>query len=270
MTPDLAQPLPAAANPAARRWRHAWDVLVVLTARDLKAQYKRSYLGFGWALGSPILQLIIFSTIFRNVLGSQIPHYPCFVYIGVLVWGWFQGSLGQSTGLITGNAALARQPGFPLSLLPHVTVSVRFIHFLVAWPLLFGMLWFDGIRPTAAWGALPLLLGIQYLLAVGLAYPLASLNALHRDTQHIVAVLLQLMMFATPVFYDLRVVPEEIRGRFYLNPMTHVLDAWRAVLLEGRWPDPQSLWLLAGLALVLIVVGRKVFIAQSHRFVEEM
>jgi len=270
MTPEVVQPMPTVATPPSRRWRHAWDVLVVLTARDLKAQYKRSFFGFGWALGSPILQLIIFSTIFRNVLGSKIPHYPCFVYIGVLVWGWFQGSLGQSTGLITGNAALARQPGFPLSLLPHVTVSVRLFHFIVAWPLLIGMLMYEGLHPNAAWWALPILLLLQYLLAVGLAYPLASLNALHRDTQHIVAVLLQLMMFLTPVFYDIHVVPEEVRQWYYLNPMTSMLEAWRDVLLEGRWPNPHSLSVLTAVAMILIVAGRRIFITQSHRFVEEM
>jgi lipopolysaccharide transport system permease protein len=270
MTPELVQTLPVTETTTSRRWLHAWDVLVLLTLRDLKAQYKRSFFGFGWALGSPILQLIIFSTIFRNVLGSQIPHYPCFVYIGVLVWGWFQGALGQSTALITGNAALARQPGFPLSLLPHVTVSVRLFHFVVAWPLLFGMMWYEGLRPTSAWWALPILLTLQYFLAVGLAYPLASLNALHRDTQHIVAVLLQLMMFVTPVFYDIHVVPEGLRQWFYMNPMTPLLEAWRAVLLKGEWPDAHSLWILSAVALVLIVGGRRIFIAQSHRFVEEM
>ena len=270
MTPELVQTLPVTETTTSRRWLHAWDVLVLLTLRDLKAQYKRSFFGFGWALGSPILQLIIFSTIFRNVLGSQTPHYPCFVYIGVLVWGWFQGALGQSTALITGNAALARQPGFPLSLLPHVTVSVRLFHFVVAWPLLFGMMWYEGLRPTSAWWALPILLTLQYFLAVGLAYPLASLNALHRDTQHIVAVLLQLMMFVTPVFYDIHVVPEGLRQWFYMNPMTPLLEAWRAVLLKGEWPDAHSLWILSAVALVLIVGGRRIFIAQSHRFVEEM
>jgi lipopolysaccharide transport system permease protein len=268
---NLENVIPGVAEPtSSRRWRHAWDVLVVLTGRDLKAQYKRSFLGFGWALASPLLQLIIFSTIFQGVLGSRIPNYACFVFIGVLVWGWFQGSLGQSVGLITGNAALARQPGFPLSLLPHVTVSVRFLHFAIAMPLLFGLLWWNGLRPTASWSALPLIIAIQYLLSVGIAYPLASLNVLHRDTQHIVSVLLQLMMFVTPVFYDIRVVPEPLREWFYLNPMVSIVDAWRSVLLYGQWPDSRSLWILSGVALCLIVVGRKIFIAHSHRFVEEM
>ena len=78
------------------------------------------------------------------------------------------------------------------------------------------------------------------------------------------------MMFVTPVFYNIHVVPEELRHWFYLNPMTSLLDAWRAVLLEGKWPDPHSLWILSAASLILIVGGRRIFIAQSHRFVEEM
>ncbi|WP_193214870.1 ABC transporter permease [Luteolibacter marinus] len=253
-----------------RRWRHALDVLAVLTSRDLKAQYKRSFFGFGWALGGPLLQVIIFSTIFQNVLGSRTENYACFVFIGVLVWGWFQGALGQSVGLITNNAALARQPGFPLSLLPHVTVSVRFLHFLIAVPLLFGLLWWNGIRPGIEWAALPLLILIQYLLTVGIAYPLASLNVLHRDTQHIVAVLLQLLMFLTPVFYNIHVIPEHLRRWYYINPMVSLVESWRQVLLEGRWPDFGTLAILTAVGGLLIVAGRRLFIAQSHRFVEEM
>lgn len=265
------QPRPdAAILPPGRRWRHARDVLMVLTARDLKAQYKRSFLGFGWALAGPLLQLFIFATIFHRALGAEIPHYAVHVYIGVLVWSWFQGSVGQGVGLITGNPALARQPGFPLSLLPHVTVSVRFIHFAIALPLLFGLLWSRGLRPSAAWSALPLLIGIQYLLAVGLAYPLASLNVLFRDTQHIVTVLLQLLMFASPVFYSPATMPEAFRAWYQFNPMAVLMEAWRAVLLRGAWPDRGSLGLLALAALLLVLVGRRVFIAQSHRFVEEM
>jgi lipopolysaccharide transport system permease protein len=172
--------------------------------------------------------------------------------------------------LITGNAALARQPGFPLSLLPHVTVSVRFLHFAVALPLLFGMLWWGGIRPSVAWFSLPWIILIQYLLSVGLSYPLASLNVLHRDTQHIIGVLLQLMMFLTPVFYDIKVVPEPLRQWFYINPMVALVSAWRTVLLTGQWPDGRTLWILFGIGVFFVVVGRKIFVAQSHRFVEEM
>lgn len=253
-----------------RRWQHARDLFAVLVDRDLKILYKRSSLGFGWALVTPLLQLFIFSFVFRRALGMQIENYASFVFIGVLVFGWFQGALGMSGWLITGSKPLVTQPGFPLTLLPHVMVGVRLFHFVIALPILFGLLWWQGIRPSLPWLSLPLLVVVQYLLIVGLAYPLASINVIFRDTQHIVGVLLQLMMFLTPVFYSLEQVPPSLRPWFYLNPMVGVVQSWRAVLLDGAWPDPRVLAGLLVLGIALLITGRRIFVRQSHRFAEEM
>jgi lipopolysaccharide transport system permease protein len=253
-----------------RRWQHARDLLTVLVERDLKILYKRSSLGFGWALVTPLVQLLIFSFIFHRVLAIEIKNYASFVFIGVLVFGWFQTSLGQSSAMITGNRALVTQPGFPLTLLPHVMVAVRFFHFAIAMPILFALLWSGGIRPGWSWLSLPVLVGVQYLLIVGLSYPLASINVIYRDTQHIVGVALQMMMFVTPVFYSLeKVMPEQARW-FYLNPMVGLLESWRSVLLNNTWPDPRMIGALLTLGIVLLVLGRKLFVRQSHLFAEEL
>jgi lipopolysaccharide transport system permease protein len=253
-----------------RRWQHTWDVLVLLIARDLKVQYKRSSLGIGWTLAGPLLQLVIYTVVFRRVLSLQIENYASFVFIGVLVWGWFQTSLAQSAGLITSSRPLVLQPGFPLALLPHVTVAVRLFHFVVALPFLVLLMWSQGIRPARSWLALPLLILIQYVLTLGLAYPLASLNVSLRDTQHIVGVLLQLMIFVTPVFYSPRVVPHPWGTLWQVNPMVGMLQAWRAALMEGRWPDGGQLIALLLAGCLLLVLGRKLFVYQSHRFAEEL
>ncbi|HSP43935.1 MAG TPA: ABC transporter permease [Luteolibacter sp.] len=252
------------------RWLHARDLVIALVGRDLKVLYKRSSLGFGWALVTPLLQLFIFTFVFRRVLSMNIENYASFVFIGVLAFGWFQSALGQSSGLITGNKALVTQPGFPLSLLPHVTVGVRLFHFVIAMPVLFGLLWFQGMRPGLSWLSLPLLVAVQYLIIAGIAYPLASINVIFRDTQHITMVLLQLAMFVTPVFYSLDLVPEYLRPWYYLNPMAGIIQSWRTVLMHNQWPDPGLLAVLAGAGLILMILGRRLFVAQSHRFVEEI
>jgi lipopolysaccharide transport system permease protein len=253
-----------------RRWQHAWDVLALLVARDLKVQYKRSSLGIGWTLAGPLLQLVIYTFVFRRVLSLQIENYASFVFIGVLVWGWFQTALAQSAGLITSSRPLVLQPGFPLVLLPHVTVAVRLFHFVVALPFLVLLMWSQGIRPAWSWLALPLLILVQYVLTLGLAYPLASLNVGVRDTQHMVGVLLQLMIFVTPVFYSPHAIPQRWRTLWQINPMVGMLQAWRAVLMEGRWPDGVPLMGLLLTGCVLLVLGRKLFVHQSYRFAEEL
>jgi homopolymeric O-antigen transport system permease protein len=261
---------PAARRGLRRRWQHAWDVLAQLVARDLKVQYKRSSLGVGWALATPLLQLLTFTFVFRRVLAVEIENYATFVFIGVLVWGWFQTSLTQSTGLITTSRSLVLQPGFPLVLLPHATVAVRLFHFAVALPFLLALMWWQGIAPAWSWCLVPLLVVIQYVLTVGLAYPLASLNVSIRDTQHIVAVLLQLMIFVTPFFYSPHVISGRWRALWLLNPMVGMIEAWRTVLMDGRWPDLGLLTALFLAGWLFLAIGRRFFVAQSHRFAEEM
>ncbi len=259
-------------SPAARRrqLRHAWDVISVLVGRDLKVLYKRSIVGVGWALAQPLLQLVIFTFVFRRVLAVDVENFASFALTGVLVWGWFQASLVQSTGLITNNRALVRQPRFPLSLLPHVTIGVRLFHFLLAMPILAALLWYQGLRPSAPWLILPLLTVIQFVLTAGIAYPLAALNVHLRDTQHVVAVLLQLGLYLTPIFYSLDHVPAAYRAFLHINPMVPMIEAWRDVLLRGKWPDPRTLATLAVVAVILLVIGRRIFVRQSHHFVEDL
>jgi lipopolysaccharide transport system permease protein len=253
-----------------RGLRQAIDVIAVLVDRDIKTLYRRSTLGVGWALAQPLLYLVIFLFVFRRVLAVEIEHYAAFALTGVLVWTWFQGSLTHSTGLITGNRALVRQPRFPLVLLPHVSIGVRLFHFLLAMPLLLLLLWWHGFRPNVTWLALPLLVAVQFLLTAGLAYPLAALNVRLRDTQHVVGVVLQLGMYLTPIFYSVDHVPERYRPLVYANPMVTIIEAWRDVLLRGQWPNAAHLGVVAGAAVALLIIGRRVFVVHSRRFAEDL
>ena len=143
-------------------------------------------------------------------------------------------------------------------------------HLLIALPVLFGLLWWQGIRPAWSWVSLPGLMALQYLLIVGIAYPLAALNVIFRDTQHIVTVMLQLIMFVTPVFYSLDQVPKSMHAWFHINPMVGLIESWRDVLLHGNWPDAVVMGKLFTVGAVLMLVGRQTFVSQSDRFAEEL
>ncbi len=244
--------------------------MVVLVDRDLKALYKRSWFGLGWALLVPVIQLAVYSLVFRRVLAVQVENYAAFAFLGVLVWSWFQAAVAQSSSLVTANHVLVKQPGFPLYVLPFVSAGVRFLHFLIALPLLVGFLVWHGGRPTVAWLALPLVAIVQYVLIAALAFPLAALNVRWRDTQHVVAALLQLGMFVTPVYYSLESVPSGLRGWFGANPMAVLLESWRAILLRDQWPDLGPLLVLGVGAGLALVVGMVLFAAVRHRFVDEL
>jgi len=253
-----------------RQFVYYSDLIAVLVSRELKLLYKRSLLGIAWTLINPLLQLAVFSFVFRGVLQVNIPHYASYAFSGLLIWSWTQNSLVQATGLITGNRALIRQPGFPIAILPIVTVTTGLIHLLLALPVLLIFLAWEGVPLHPVVLLLPVLLAIQFCLTVSLAYPLAAMNVTFRDTQHTVAVILQLMAYLLPIFYALEQVPESFRSIYTLNPMVPLLDAYRKILVLGAMPAWEGILLLGALAAVLLPIGYRIFKRQSDRFVEEL
>ena len=253
-----------------RKIAHFFDLLRVLVDRDMKLLYKRSALGIAWTLINPLLQLAVFSFVFRSVVPINIPQFSSFAFSGLLIWTWSQTALFQATGLITSNKALIRQPNFPTAILPVVTTMTGLIHFLLALPVLIIFLAIDGVQPSSVLFVLPLLMVIQFILTVGLAYPLAALNVTFRDTQHTLGVLLQMLFYLTPIFYDLNSVPKEFQPFYQLNPMVPLIEAYRAILLKGTQPDWQALLIVSLMVAVILPIGLAIFRRQSNTFVEEL
>lgn len=257
-------------NISQREVLHLRDLIYQLVGRDLKVRYKRSVLGIAWTLINPLLQLLVFATVFRSVLQLNIPHYASSVFCGLLVWTWFQSSLTEATGVINANATLIRQPGFPTIILPIVTLLVHMVHFLLALPVLIIFLFIDGVSIQSDFWQLPFLMFLQLGFTAGLSYILAATNVIFYDTKYTVAVLLQLFFYATPIFYDISLVPERYRFWYWFNPMAHFVSAYRAVLIEDTQPHWFPLSLIGAAALVLFLLGRSFFLAQSDRFVERV
>jgi lipopolysaccharide transport system permease protein len=253
-------------------WRlpYLYDLLRELVSRDMKLLYKRSVLGVAWTLINPLLQLAVFAFVFQVVLPMNVPHYSSFVFTGLLVWNWFQTSLFQATGAIVANRSLIRQPGFPTGIIPVVITTTGFIHFILALPVLIGFLIMDGIqlKPVVLW--LPILQLLQFVFTVSLSYFLAALNVTFRDTQHTLGVVLQLFFYLTPIFYALTNVPTSYQTLYYLNPMVHIVTAYRDILIQGTQPNWQALAMLGAAMAVLLPIGSSYFCRQSDRFVEEL
>ena len=250
------------------------DLLWCLVVRELKVLYKRSLLGVAWTLLNPLLQLLVFSVIFQQVLkaGSGIDHYISYAFSGLLIWGWTQSALFQATALITGNRPLIRQPSFPVPILPIVTVTTGLIHFLLALPALGIIMAIDHI--TLTWNVLfvPILLVLQFILTLSFAYPLAALNVTFRDTQHTLGVILQLLFYLLPIFYTINdpTIPEWLKTFYNWNPLVILIEAYRSILLKGTFPNPSGLLTLLIIGVVLLPIGYRIFQNQSERFVEEI
>jgi lipopolysaccharide transport system permease protein len=243
----------------------------MLIVRDLKLRYKRSWLGVGWTLLNPLTQLSVFYFIFNAVLPLNVPHYSSFLFIGILVWNWFQSALLFATSAIVEHRELIRQPGFPAAILPIVTVACNLIHFLLALPILFIFLVIDGSQVTFNLMALPLVIAIQFVLTLGFAYLVATFHVTFRDTQYLLGVALQLLFFLTPIFYNADVIPERYQTLYWLNPMVLLIDAYRSLLMRGELPNNLlPLLFLGAIAGVLLMLGCAIFNKASADFVDEL
>ena len=214
--------------------------------------------------------MLVFIFLSRRVLSLDIPNYPAFVFTGVLAWSWFQSAVITTTGAITGNRELVKRPGFPTAILPVVTVTANLIHFLLALPVPLLFLVLGGGRLTSAILTLPFVIMLQFLLILGLGYLVATVNVTFRDTQHLLGVFLMLLFYLTPVFYDASVVSGGYQTFYRLNPMFHLITAYRAILIQGNLPDLRALLALGILVGVLLWLGHTVFTRASYRFVEEL
>ncbi len=246
------------------------DLLRELVTRDMKLRYKGSVMGIAWSLLNPLAQLFVFGFVFRFVLPLNIPNYTSFLFSGLLVWSWFQASLFSATTTIIDGRSLIKRPGFPAAILPVVTDMSNLIHFFLALPvlLLFFLLTDILIHVTAF--LLTAIIALQFLFTLSLSYFLATFHVTFRDTQHLVGVILLLFFYLTPIFYNTDAVPAQYQTIYRLNPMLHILDAYRAILIRGELPALMPMLGLTAVSVILLLLGYRTFLNASYTFVEEL
>ena len=252
------------------KWLQTRDLLRELIARDIKLRYRGSVLGILWTLLNPLAELLVLMFVFSTVLRIDIPNYAAYMFTGLIAYGWFQTSLNFATGAIVSNRELVRRPGVPSAILPIVTVASNLVHFVLSLPILIGLLIWSDVPIRAVALTLPVLIAVEFILILGFAYPVAIVNVWFRDTQHVLRIALQLLFYLTPVFYLASSVPEQLRWIARINPMAHMVEAYRSVLMYGTLPPASSMAFLAVVSLAVLAGGLVWFRHASHRFADEL
>ena len=232
-------------------------------------------LGVVWSFLNPLLLLLIYTFVFSVVLpgarGGQIEHFPLFMFCGILPWTWFSSSLLESANVFIAGGGLLRKVLFPAEVLPIVTVCAGLVHFCLGLPILLGFILYYGVPITADLAWLPLIVLTQLLLTIGVALIVSALTVHFRDLRDLLANLLTLTFFATPIIYPLSQAPAWAQPWLKLNPFTHLAVAYQEVLFN---PAPFTGWPrvieLGAIALVVCAAGYFVFDRLRDTLAEEV
>jgi lipopolysaccharide transport system permease protein len=247
-----------------------------LVARDLKARYRGSVLGFFWSFVNPLLLLLIYTFVFTVVIErpetSRLEPFALFMFCGILPWTWFSSSLLESSNVLIAGGNLIRKVLFPAEVLPIVTVFSGLVHFCLGLPILAAFFVYYGHAVTPsdlAW--FPVIVVIQLALTLGLALFVSALTVHFRDLRDLLANVLTLWFFATPIIYTMNEAPAGVRRWLNLNPFTHLAVAYQEVLfVDGPFTAWPRLLLVGAGSLVVLIVGYATFDRLRDTLAEEV
>ena len=245
-----------------------FDLLCHLVRCDFIVRYKGSVLGVLWSLMLPLAQLLVLVFLFQRVVPLDIDAYPAFVFSALVPWTWFSACLGSSGNLLVSNRGLVRRPNFAPAILIIVNTLSNMLNFLVVLPILFVMLAFYDKTITLALLILPLLILIQSILMVGLCLIIAILNVFYRDVQHIMSVVLMLLFYLTPIFYQPQAVSENFRILYTWNPLTVLIESYRAIFFYGIFPGLHSLLFTGATSVVVCGLGYLLYSRHLHDVID--
>lgn len=250
-------------------WRYR-ELVYFLTWRDVIVRYKQTVLGAAWAVLQPLINMVVLTIIFGNFAKMPtdgIPR-PIFTFAALLPWGLFAKALTDSGRSMLANRSMITKVYFPRLIIPLASVLGGVVDFLIQFVILIGMMVFFNFVPTANVWTLPFFLLLALMTALGFGLWLSALNVLYRDVGYILPFLTQLWMLVTPVAYSTRVVPEQWKALYALNPMVGVVEGFRWALLGADPPSAITLAASTGISLVLLVTGMYYFRRMERTFAD--
>jgi ABC-type polysaccharide/polyol phosphate export permease len=242
--------------------------------RDIHGRYVTSVLGLSWAVIQPLALLVLYTFVFSYILkirfgeAASTSSFALYLFCGMLPWIAFSDGVMRSANVILEHAHLIKKVVFPSEILPAFTVLSALVMEAVGLFVLLAavQVFYGGLGPTLF--ALPLVVALQVMLTMGFAWFLASLNVFLRDVGQVLGLVMTLWMFLTPIFYPPEAIPARVHWMLTLNPMYHVVDSYRSLILERRLPGVEQILILGGMALAAFLIGHWFFRRSRNAFVE--
>ena len=250
-------------------WRSR-EILYFLAWRDVKVRYKQAALGVAWAVLQPLFTMVTFSFFFGRLAGipSDGVPYPLFSYAALLLWTYFAVTLAQVGNSLINNASLITKIYFPRVLLPAAAAFGGLLDLVVGSVFLIAMMIYYRVTPHWTLLLTPIFVAQTVLLVMGAGMLLAAMNVRYRDVKYTIPFLTQIGLFVTPIIYPVSFLPHRFQGWLALNPMTGVIQGFRACLFGGGtfdWDVMGASWIVT---LLLLLIGSLHFRSTERVFAD--
>ena len=254
-------------------WRYR-DLISLFVKRNFVSKYKQTILGPLWAVIQPLLTTVVFTVVFGSLAGLSADGVPPFLFYlsGNVAWTYFSACLTQTAGTFTSNAGILGKVYFPRVVMPISTVltnliafAIQFVMFLVFWIYYYAK---GEVQIDKLVLLLPVLILQMALLSLGTGIIVSALTTKYRDLQMLVGFGVQLWMYATPVAYDIGIIPEKYMGIYMLNPMTSVINIFRKAFLGLGDFELGYCLLSLGITLIILVIGIILFNRVEKTFMD--
>jgi len=237
---------------------------------DLKLRYRNSVLGFFWSILEPLLMLSVLFLVFSYLLRSDVENYPLFLLIGLITWNTFSRGTSMATNSILVRSGIVLSISLPKVIFPLSAVITSFLMMLFEMLVFIAfVIAFQFVPPITAL-ILPLAFIPLFIVTLGLALPLSSLNVMYRDVVHVWTVIVQAGFFLTPIIYQMSIFPQEIQNILMLSPMAHIVTWSHDLTLYGILPSMESLGYTFGVSIGIFLLGFVVFRRIENKIVDKL
>lgn len=246
------------------------SLLMTFAISDLKIRYRGSVLGFFWTILEPLLILSVLYLVFTNVFRAEIENYAIYLLLGIVMWNFFTRSTSMGLNSFILKSGLITKTYFPREILPVSSCITAFIMSLFEFTILFIFFAvFSYLPPITIVFLLPLI-GLEFVLVLGLSFFLSVLNVRYRDLQYIWNVVIYAGFFAVPIMYSLDILPPNIQELILLNPMAQIIEMSHHFVLYNTMPEVWSVIYTVIITGIVFGIGYAVFKFIESKVVEEL
>lgn len=247
-------------------WKYR-ELLKELVMRDIKVKYRKSILGYIWSILNPLLMMIVISSVFSYMFRFEIENYPVYLITGQTIYNFFAEATNMSMESIINGSSLLKKVYFPRYIFPVSRVLSSFVNLLFSLVAIIIILVFTGTPVTPTVFLFPLPLIYIAIMSIGIGLILAVLATYFRDIIHLYGVFLTALMYGTPIFYPISSLPDNVVRIIQLNPLYHVVNMFRNVILYGEFPTIQDNVICIIFSASALLIGVLVFKKYQHKLV---